>query len=156
MPQIQLPIFPAGSIAINNQLCIVCDNERVVYFHGLQPVFSHAIDDLSSFRMFTSQLICNGSARISDIVATFGVSPTAVKRSLGKFRAGGSRAFYVKAPTRHGHRLTPEKLLEAQQALYEGLTVPEVSEQVGVLADTLHKAIRSKRLPPARPAKKKS
>ena len=156
MPQVQLPLFPPGTIAININLGAVCDNQRVVYYNGHLPVFSHAIDDLPCFRMFTSQLIDNGSARIGDIVQAFGVSPTTVKRSLRQYREGGVDAFYVKRPARRGHRLTPEKLLESQQALNAGLTVPEVAEQVGVLADTLHKAIRSQRLSPSPTAKKKS
>lgn len=156
MPQLQLPLFPPGSIEINNNLGAVCDNGRIVYYNGHLPVFSHAVADLRCFRMFTSQLIDNGSARIGDIVQTFGVSPTTVKRSLRKYREGGVDAFYVKRPPHRGHRLTPEKLLESQQALQEGLTVPQVSEQVGVLSNTLHKAIRSQRLPPPHLAKKKS
>lgn len=155
MPQLQLPIFPAGATEINANLGVMCDDKTVVYFNGHLPVFTHAIDDLPSFRMFTSQLISTGSARISDIERAFGVPSTTVKRYLRKFREGGVEVFYVKAPPRSGSRLTPAKLMEAQQALQEGLTVPEVAEQTGVLADTLHKAIRSQRLPPPLPTKKK-
>ena len=32
-----------------------------MYFHGLMPVFQHEEIDLKSFRMFTSQLIANGT-----------------------------------------------------------------------------------------------
>jgi hypothetical protein len=43
--------------------------------------------------------------------------------------------------------------MEAQRALHDGLSIPEVAEQTGVLANTLHKAVRSQRLSP--PVKKK-
>jgi len=36
------------------------EDGKVVYFHGLMPVFQHDQTDLKSFRMFTSQLIANG------------------------------------------------------------------------------------------------
>jgi hypothetical protein len=62
MPQVQLPIFPAGSVEINRELACRVEEERVVYFNGHLPVFAHAIDDLASFRLFTSQLIVQGSA----------------------------------------------------------------------------------------------
>jgi transposase-like protein len=153
MPQVQLPIFPPGSLEINPNLGVLCDHHTVTYYNGHLPVFSHAVEDLSSFRMFTSQLIANGSAHISDIVRAFGVSPTTVKRALRLFREQGVRRFFVKSPPRRGHRLTPETLLAAQRALNEGVSVPEVAEQTGVLTDTLRKAIQSHRLSP--PAKKK-
>ena len=38
-------------------------------------------------------------------------------------------------------------LQRAQQLLEEGHSVPEVSRELEVLANTLHKAIRAKRLP---------
>ena len=62
MPQVQLPIFPAGSVEINRELACRVDNEQVIYFNGHLPVFSHAKSDLASFRLFTSQLIVQGSA----------------------------------------------------------------------------------------------
>ena len=154
MPQVQLPIFPAGALEINNNLGIVCDQYTVIYYNGHLPVFSHAVSDLSSFRMFTSQLIANGSAHIAEIVRAFGISPTTVKRALRLFRANGVSGFFVKSPSRCGARLTPDKLVEAQLALNAGGSIPEVAEQTGVLANTLHKAVRSDRLTP--PVKKKS
>jgi transposase-like protein len=43
--------------------------------------------------------------------------------------------------------LKGEVLERTKQLLEEGHSVPEVSREVGVLANTLHKAIRAKRLP---------
>ena len=51
MPQIQLPMFPAGSVEINADLACCCEAETVVYFHGHLPVFTHSKDDVASFRM---------------------------------------------------------------------------------------------------------
>src|SRR5882724_509632 len=62
MPQVQLPIFPAGSVEINRELACRVEGEQVVYFNGQLPVFAHAKNDLASFRLFTSQLIVQGSA----------------------------------------------------------------------------------------------
>ena len=62
MPQVQLPIFPAGSVEINRELACRVEGEQVVYFNGHLPVFAHAKSDLASFRLFTSQLIVQGSA----------------------------------------------------------------------------------------------
>src|ERR1700736_6412899 len=63
MPQVQLPIFPAGSVEINRELACRVEGEQVVYFNGQLPVFAHAKNDLASFRLFTSQLIVQRSAQ---------------------------------------------------------------------------------------------
>ena len=53
---------------------------KVVYVHGLLPVFQHERGDLASFRLFNSQMIANGSVRHSEIERTFGVPLATVKR----------------------------------------------------------------------------
>jgi DNA invertase Pin-like site-specific DNA recombinase len=146
MPQIQLPVFPAGSTEINSGLAFECRDNQVTYFNGHLPVFTHAADDLASFRFFTTQLIINGSASQSEIVRAFGVSLTTVKRYTGKYRREGGQGFFGPPCRRRGSRLTPERLAEAQRLLDEGLEIPALRRQLGVLASTLHKAIRSGRL----------
>ena len=54
MPQIQLPIFSAGSSLITQALSFKLRHETVFYFNGHLPVFSHPKADLASFRFFTS------------------------------------------------------------------------------------------------------
>ena len=41
MPQLQLPVFPAGTTAINVELAFERHEEQVVYFNGHLPVFTH-------------------------------------------------------------------------------------------------------------------
>ena len=60
MPQLQLPIFPQGLISVTEDLAVERRGGRVVYFHGLLPVFEPDEQDVKSFRMFTSRLIANG------------------------------------------------------------------------------------------------
>lgn len=146
MPQIQLPVFPAGSTEINSGLAFECRDDQVTYFNGHLPVFTHAADDLASFRFFTTQLIINGSASQSEIVRAFGVSLTTVKRYTGKYRREGGKGFFGPPRRRRGSRLTPERLAEAQRLLDEGLEIPALGRQLEVLASTLHKAISSGRL----------
>jgi hypothetical protein len=54
MPQVQLPLFPAGTTHLNDDLGFECHDGQVTYFSGHLPVFSHAQDDLAAFRLFTS------------------------------------------------------------------------------------------------------
>jgi hypothetical protein len=62
MPQVQLPLFPAGTTPLNESLAVQCRGGQVQYFNGHLPVFPHAQGDLATFRLFTSQLIVNDSA----------------------------------------------------------------------------------------------
>ena len=146
MPQIQLPIFPTSSSYITDELAFEQREGTVYYFNGHLPVFSHQHDDIASFRLFSSQLIVNGNASQSQIARAFGVPLVTVKRACKKLRTEGAAGFFRPAPPRQGHKLTDARLARAQALLDEGLDVPAIGAQLGVLPNTLHKAISYGRL----------
>jgi len=147
MPQIQLPIFPAGGTSITEDLAFECRDGQVFYFNGQLPVFSPAANDVASFRLFTTQLIVNGSASQAQVSRAFGVPLITVKRMCRKLREQGAKGFFAPPPPpAKGHKLTPELIIEAQALLNEGLSIPAVGAQLGVLPNTLHKAISYGRL----------
>jgi hypothetical protein len=146
MPQVQLPIFPASSTALTEEVAFEQRDGTVYYFNGHLPVFSHPVDDLASFRFFTSQLILNGNASQGQVSRAFGVPLITVKRAVKKLREEGAAGFFRPAPPRQGHRLTSELLLRAQSLLDEGIGVPAIGEELGVLPNTIHKAISHGRL----------
>ena len=146
MPQLQLPIFPQGVTSITEDLAFEGKDGKVVYFHGLLPVFQHDQKDLKSFRMYTSQLIANGTVRQRDIVRAFGVPLATVKRYMKVHRKQGAAGFFQQARRRAANVLTPEVKQRAQMLLDEGKSVPEVSKEIGVAGNTLHKAIQAGRL----------
>lgn len=148
MPQLQLPVFPAGATEIAAEMAVQKQDGRVFYLYGHLPVFQHDEQDLKSFRMFTSQLIVNGTVKQKDIVRTFGVPLITVKRSVKLYRERGAEGFFQpKVRKRSGRVLKGDVLKRARTLLEEGWSVPEVARELGVLANTLHKAIRAKRLP---------
>ena len=57
MPQLLLPMFPDAVTPIKDLLSVGKQDGQVVYFHGLLPVFSHAEEDLATFRMITAQFL---------------------------------------------------------------------------------------------------
>jgi len=146
MPQVQLPLFPSGTTVINEALAYERREDQVVYFNGHLPVFTHRTDDLASFRLFSTQLIVNGTATQGQIVRAFGVSMTTVKRGCRRYRERGAAAFFKPPARRQGSRLTPERLAEAQRLLDQGQRVPEISAALGILPSTLHKALKDGRL----------
>jgi len=146
MPQVQLPIFPEGVTLITPDLAFQRREGKVCYFNGHLPVFMHEEGDLPTFRLFTSQLVINGTATQAQIVRAFHVPLVTVKRYVKLYREEGTRGFFAPPQRRRAHKLTAEVCLQAQALLDEGTAVPEVSRQLGLLSNTLHKAIRAGRL----------
>lgn len=154
MPQVQLPMFPAGSVEINSALACRCEGTQVVYYNGHLPVFTHDKSDLGSFRLFTSQLIIQGSATQGQVAKAFGVPLVAIKRATKLYRERGAAGFFVPKSRREGSKLNDQKLEEARAMLMGGDSPAEVSERTGVLKDTLRKAIKAGRLPEVKKKRK--
>ena len=146
MPQLFLPMFPEDVTPITSRLAVGKDSGLVTYFHGCLPVFSHAEDDVRTFRMITAQFCCNGSARQADIIKAFGVSKQSVLRAVKIFREKGSAGFFEERHTRGPAVLTPPVLAQAQALLDEGMEVRNVARQLDLKPNTLSKAVRAGRL----------
>lgn len=146
MPQIQLPIFPVGTTPITTCIAAHHGGDKIVYFNGHLPVFTHHKDDVQAFRLFTSQMIESGSCKTGDIVRAFGVPTVTVKRALKCLRDHGSKGFYVLPKKKSASKLTVEVSQQAQALLDAGHDVPEVGRKLGILPNTIHKAIRAGRL----------
>jgi transposase len=147
MAQVQLPVFPHGSVEINEDLACRSDEDSMIYYSGQLPVFSHKKDDLASFRLFTAQLIVQGSATQGDIQRAFGVPLTTIKRSTKLYRERGASGFFAPKPRREGSKLNADKLAQARVLLGQGHPLAVVSAATGVLTDTLRKAVQANRLP---------
>jgi len=153
MPQLHLPMFPHGVTPITDVLAFAKQDGRVTYFSGQQPVFSHAEDDVASFRMITSQFCAHGGATQSAIIRVFGVTSISVKRSVKTYRERGPKGFYAPRVTRGAAVLHEALVAQAEELLAEGYSVAEVAKELGVKLNTLQKAIRAGRI--RTPVKKK-
>src|SRR5438093_7948175 len=148
MPQRQVPILPAGVTEVNNSIAVQKEAGQVVYIHGHLPVFHREEEDIGSVRMFTSQMIVNGTVKPKEIVKAFGVPVITVKRYVKVFRDHGAKGFYETKTRQSSASVLKGKVLErARMLLEERQSVPEVARELKVLANTLHKAIRAGRLP---------
>jgi len=146
MPQIQLPVFPAGVAHITPELAFMNEAGRVIYFNGQMPVFAHDEDDVRTFRLITSQFCVNGNAKQSEIARAFGVSLISVKRAVKRYREQGPAGFYAPRGRRGPAVLTAPVLASAQGLLDEGESVTEVARRLGLKRDTLAKAVAAGRL----------
>jgi len=153
MPQTLLPIFPADATPINDLISFCKRDGAVYYFHGCLPVFTHAESDLKSFRLYTSQLVVNGTCTQAEVVRAFGISSITMKRHVKRLRAGGGQAFFGPRRKRKPRVLTLEVLRQAQELLVQGEERSAVAKTLSIKLDTLSKAVRAGRL--AEPSKKK-
>jgi transposase len=154
MPQLHLPMFPNGVVHITDQLAVMKKDGEVTYFNGHMPVFRHAENDVSTFRMITSQFCVSGCAKQSDIIRAFGVTSISVKRSVKTYREKGPKGFYAPRVTRGAAVLVDTVVAQAEEFLASGASEAEVAEQLGLKLNTLQKAIRAGRV--RRPVKKNS
>ncbi|MHC4270570.1 MAG: putative transposase [Planctomycetota bacterium] len=146
MLQMQLPIFPPGLTVINRLIGFKKIEDRIYYFHGLFPVFSHDEKDLSSFRFISSQLVVSGNVKLIEISRAFGVSYISVKRYVSRLRKQGPQGFFAKAKSKSPHVLTPDVVRKAQRFLYKGHNPPDVAKKLNLKANTIRKAIQAGRL----------
>jgi len=146
MPQMQLPFFPEGATEINAHLAFIREENQVTYIYGHLPIFQHDLKDIQTFRMITSQLYVNGSAKQSEICRAFGVTSISVKRAVKLYREKGASGFYEKPRRRGSVVLTPPVLEKAQQLLDESLELGDIGKKLDIKTDTLRKAVKAGRL----------
>src|ERR1700751_3722777 len=106
MPQVQLPIFPAGVTHINSEVAFEERDGKVYYFNGHLPVFVHEKGALATLQLFRNQLVINGNATQAENSRAFGVPLVTVKRYVKLYREGGEAAFFVPAQKRSATQLT--------------------------------------------------
>ncbi len=147
MTQMVLPVFPEGTTMISPVLGFEKRDGQVYYFHGGIPIFSHAEDDIKSFRMFVSQLVVNGNCKQADIVRAFGIPSITMKRAVKLYREKGPPGFFEKRKTVKKPRvMTPAVLMKAQSMLDEGKDRFETAKELGIKPDTFYRAIRDGKL----------
>ena len=139
-----LPYIPDGASEVAMNLSVVQENEKWTYFHGMLPVFSHAVSDNRSFRMITSSLILEGVCRNTDIQKVFSVSKSSVIRNCKKYAENGSDAFFKRNRARtqpNGKVLTKEKIERAEELFALDYSRSEVASKIEVKYCTLSKAV---------------
>ena len=146
MPQMMLPIFPAGVTEINDKLAFKKEDGIVTYFSATMPVFQHSETDIASFKMIVSQFYVLGMAKQSEIVSAFGLNAQLLKRAVKLFREKGAPGFFEPKKNRGPGVLTESVLNDVQGMLDQGLPPSAIAQQLGQKADTIRKAISYGRL----------
>ena len=105
-PQMFIPLFAEGTVAINKDLAYTKDDGKLCYFNGhSMPVFSHAEEDVKSFKMIVSQFCVSGIST----QAEFDKDPLLHKFILIFDREGYSPEFILKMKNKNIACLTYNK-----------------------------------------------
>ena len=96
--------MPRRGDGINNRIAVQRGAGTGYCIHGRLPGFQREEKDVRNFRMFTSQMIINGTVRLAEIVRAFEVPKIAVKRYGKLFRDQGGAGFHEAKPR---HSLAP-------------------------------------------------
>ena len=132
---------------LGERLAVVTRDGYVWYFHYNMPVFSHAVEDLASFRMFTSSLCDKAQCKLVDVERAFSVTAISVKRALKQYRDEGPKSFFIsKRPAKTPRVLTGELAQQVQELLNAGHAPRDIEDRLGVKADTIRNAIEHGRL----------
>ncbi len=131
--QMQLPIFPADTLMLSSTWGVFEKDNLVYYLHNGSPVHIHAKDDMATYRFVTATLIVNHSCRASDLSKVFGVGVRNFERYAKRLRDSGAEDFF-KPDDRRGqcHKMTPAKLVEAQQYLDLGYSNMATAKKINV------------------------
>ena len=146
MPKKNIPFVIDGSAQLSSHISVYCDDKMWTYYLGMMPVFSHKASDTASFRMYTSQLFCEGHCKQADIIRVFSVSKNSVIRNVAIYQKGGISAFFQKPNTRGPGVLKGDTKTEVQNLLDLGHSKQEVSKKLGINLETIRKGIDSGRL----------
>ena len=131
--QMQFPIFPSTTKLLSPTWGVFEDNDFVYYLHNGSPVHTHKKGDLNTFRYVTANLIVNHSCRASDLAEVFGFGVRNFERYAKKLREEGAEAFFKPKDGRGKcHKMTPEKLIQAQQCLDNGFSQMRTAKEIGV------------------------
>jgi hypothetical protein len=132
---------------LGERVAVMEKNGVVWYFHYDMPVFSHAVGDVASFRMFTSSLCDHGQCKLVEVEAVFEVSAISVKRALKQYRTEGAQSFFVSRRPAVVPRVLKGELLKAVQELLDAGYPPRaIEDRLLVKADTIRNAIDDDRL----------
>lgn len=131
--QMQLPIFPVTTKMLSSTWGVFEKDNFVYYLHNGSPVHVHKKEDLNTYRFVTATLIVNHSCRASDLSKVFGVGVRNFERYAKRLRDGGPEAFFEPTDGRGKcHKMTPDRLIEAQKCLDLGYSQMRTAKEINV------------------------
>jgi transposase len=141
--QMQLPIFPQSTTLVNPTIGFFEKDDFVYYLHNGSPIYCHQKDDLNSYRYITANLVVTKLCSPGELATALGVNNRNIQRYAKTLREKGTDWFFQREQKRgDAHKLTAEKLQQAQQMLDDSCAVAEAARLLGVTEGALRYHIR--------------
>jgi len=145
--QLMLPLFPNETKLITPTLGVFKKDELVYYLHCGVPIYSHAVEDIKSFRYITSKFIVERLCRKIEISECFGISYDSVKGYVKLLQEEGDAEFFSNEK-RHGyaHKLLPEVVERIQKSIDEGKNNCLIGREEGLSEGAIRYGIKTGKL----------
>ncbi len=131
--QMQLPIFPATTKMLSPTWGVFEKENFVYYLHNGSPVHVHDKNDLNTYRFVIATLIVTHSCSASALSKVFGVGVRNFERYAKRLRDFGPDSFFKPNDGRGKcHKMTPDRLKEAQEYLDNGYSQMRTAKQINV------------------------
>jgi hypothetical protein len=141
--QMQLPLFPPSTKLINSCVGFFEKDDFVYYLHNGSPIFCHGKNDLNSYRYITANLVTAQLCTPIELSSALGVSSRNIQRYSKTLREKGTDWFFQRVEKRgDAHKLTSEKLQEAQKMIDGFHSVVDVARLLGVTEGALRYHIK--------------
>lgn len=136
--QMQLPFFPSSTKLINSCLGFRKQDNLVYYLHNGSPIFCHEEDDLNNYRYIMANLVENRLCNIKELSEALGVNRRNIERYVSSLREKGASWFFNRQEQRgQCHKLSEEKLQEAERLINESNSLAEVARMFDVTEGAL-------------------
>ena len=136
--QLILPIYPHDTKLISSRLGVFTEDGMVHYIANGLPIYTHAVDNIHSFRFITSNLIDRGLCKAREVAECFNIPENSVTRQLSLFRKEGANAFFSREVNdKKSHKLHGELLLRVQRGLDKGLSNNAIAKKEGISEGTI-------------------
>lgn len=145
--QLRIPFVPPEAQVVNRTVCIARQGGRRLYIAAGVPMFTHEEGDADGQRLILAQIATLGLASKRELAEAVGCHRTTLWRNAKRLSEGGvagvrSRKRGPKGP----HKLTGERLEQAQALLDAGQSIRQTARGVKVTPPTIRDALRKGRL----------
>ncbi|MCK5538368.1 MAG: hypothetical protein KAI79_16190 [Bacteroidales bacterium] len=129
----QLPIFPQSTKLLSDSWGVFKKDNFVYYLHNGSPVHVHEKADLNTYRYVTATLIVNHACSGTRLEAVFGVARINFYRYAKRLREEGADSFFrIKDRRGQCHKMTPDKIKQAQEYLDLGYSQLRTATAINV------------------------
>ena len=141
--QLMLPLFSKDTRMISKCLGVYEKDSLVQYIANGLPIYSHASEDLQSFRFITSNFIKEGLCKATEVSRCFGIPVDTGKRHVTKLRQEGESAFFS-GENRRGycHKIRGSVLERIQKKLDKGQSVNSIAREESLTEGSIRYSIK--------------